>query len=372
MLMKPVLITSLLLLITPFLLSQPGAADLQKQIDELRSRIKTLEKENDVLKSESRSNDSISYCILRSEIFEAFTNVSQLDFNFKNTADKIAVTGLFTKLMQANNPTSDILGFRFTEIIYSSSEKHFKNVLKDEKDKKRFSQVVTKIIDNPVVSTLASTNPVTSVMASIISVIAGFTTSQAEVEKEGGRIKNVTVEQQDAFDNRGISAFRNDLKIYVDFYDALIISSRDYLDGLNALDRKYSYLIQSVTNYKTELYAGLDFTESKLLIQLANLLPDPAAEGINFIEIIYAPKIQKSQLLARKYPVLQQAVISFKKEYNTLLYNFLSDYIKTLKTAKDFPDGDIDKTKTEELINDIETFINSQKSQEKEELDAFK
>lgn len=370
--MKPIVITSLLLLITGILLCQPGDAKLQKQLDELRSRIKSLEKENGELKSDSRSNDSLTYCMLRSEIFEAFTNVSQLDFNFRNTADKIAVTGLFTKLMQANNPTSDILGFRFTEIIFSSSEKHFKNLLKDEKDKKRFSQVVSKIIDNPVVSALTSTNPVTSVVASIISVVAGFTTSRAEVEKEGGRIKNVTVEQQDTFENKGIIAFRNELKVYIDFYDALIIASRDYLEGLNALDRKYSYLIRSVMDYKTELYDNLDFNESKLLMQLAKLLPDASAKGINFSDIIHDPKIQKSQALARKYPILKQSVISFKKEYNTLLFNFLSDYIKTLKTAKDFPDSDIDKTKTEELVNDIQTFINSQMCKEQEELDAFR
>jgi hypothetical protein len=370
--MKPVLITSVLLLISPCLFGQPGATDMQKQLDELRSRIKTLEKENDELKTESRSNDSVAYCLLRSEIFEAFTNVSQLDLNFKNTADKIAVTGLFTKLMQANNPTSDILGFRFTEIIISSSEKHFKNILKDEKDKKRFSQVVSKIIDNPVVSSLVSTNPVSSVVASIISVVAGFTTSRAEVEKEGGRIKNVTVDQQDAFENKAIAAFRDDLQIYIDFYDALIIASKEYLECLNQLDRKYAYLVKSVTDYKAELYTELGFNESKLLMQLAKLLPDPAVKGINFCDIIHDPKIQKSQLLARKYPVLQQSVISFKKEYNTLLFNFLSDYIKTLKTAKDFPDGNIDKSKTDELINDIETFINSQKSKEEEELDAFR
>jgi hypothetical protein len=370
--MKPVLIIALFLLCSFGLQCQPGPGDMQKQLDELRSRIRTLEKENGALKSDSRSKDSVAYCLLRSEIFEAFTNVSQLDFNFKNTADKIAVTGLFTKLMQANNPTSDILGFRFTEIIFSSSEKHFKNVLKDEKDKKRFSQVVSKIIDNPVVSTLAGTNPVTSVVASIISVVAGFTTSRAEVEKEGGRIKNVSVDQQDAFENRGIASFRNELKVYIDFYDALIIVSKEYLEGLTQLDRKYSYLIQSVKDYKAELYGELAFNESKMLMQLAKLLPDASSKGVNFNEIIHDQKIQKSQLLSRKYPILQQSVISLKKEYNTLLFNFLSDYIKTLKTAKGFPDGDIDQTKTDELVNDIETFINSQKSKEQEDLDAFR
>lgn len=370
--MKPVTIALLFVLARAIILGQPAATDLQKQVDELRSRIKSLEKENEVLKSENRANDSTVYCLLRSEIFEAFTNVSQLDFDFKNTTDKIAVTGLFTKLMQANNPTSDILGFRFSEIIFTASEKHFKDVLKNEGDKRRLSQVICKIIENPVVSSLANTNPVTSVVAAIISCVAGFTTSRAVVEKDGGRIKDITVEQQDVVDNRGISAFRNELKVYIDFYDALIIASREYMEGLDELNRKYAYLSQAVREYKTELYSGIGFNESSLLAQLAKTLPDPAIKGINFSCMIKDPRIRKSRALAGKYPVLQEAVSSFKKEYNTLLFNFLTHYIKTLKMAGEFPDRDIDKAKTDALIADIDSFINSQRSKERGEPDAFR
>ena len=369
--MKPVVISFLLWLTILRIHGQAGSAEIQKQVDELRSRIKSLEKENELLKADGRSSDSVVYCAMRSEIFEAFTNIPQLDFDFKNTADKIAVTGLFTKLMQANNPTSDILGFRFTEIIFSASEKHFKEVLKDERDKKRFSQVISKIIENPVVSSLANTNPVTSVVATIISTVAGFTTSRVELDKEGGRIKDVSLNQQDIFDNKNITAFRHELQVYIDFYDALINASRDYLDGLENLNAKYAYLIQSVNNYKTELYTELDIKESNLLMTLSNLLPDPALAGIDYNSIIYDPKIRKSLQLAGKYPVLHLAVSDFKKEYNTLLYNFLSNYLKTLKTAKNFPDCDIDKAKTDSLISDIEIFISTQKSKEREELDAF-
>jgi hypothetical protein len=370
--MKPVLIAAFLLLTSFNLHSQPGAEDLQKQVAELRARIKTLEKEKDLLKSQERSNDSVTYCALRSEIFEAYTNIPQLDFDFKNTAEKIAVTGLFAKLMQANNPTSDILGFRFTEVIFSSAEKHFKETLKEEKDKKRFSEVITKVIDNPVVSALANTNPITSVVSSIISIIAGFTTSRVELGKEGGRIKDVSVDQKDAFDNRSISAFRNELQVYIDFYDALILASAEYLEGLEDLNGKYAYLILSVKDYKTQLYTGLDVKESNVLIKLSRLLPDPATHDINFSAFIQDPRIQKTRHLAGIYPLLHQNVNDFKKEYNTLLFNFLSDYINTLKTAKNFPDGDIDKSKTDDLITDIESFINSQKSKEREDLDAFK
>jgi hypothetical protein len=249
-----------------WLQAQPGTIELQKQLDDLRSRIRSLEKENDQLKTGNRTGDSAEYASIRAEIFEAITNIPQLDFNFTNTTDKIAVTGLFTRLMQANNPSSDILGFRFSEIIFSACEKHFKDVLKDEKDKKRFSLVIGKIIDNPVVSSLANTNPVTSVVAAIISTIAGFTTNKVELEKEGGKIKDVSVEQQDAFENRNLAGFRKELQVYIDFYDALIVASSLYLKGLDDLKGKYANLANSVEDYKTSFYHELGLDEDNYLI----------------------------------------------------------------------------------------------------------
>lgn len=358
--MKAVIILSAVIFISSCALGQTAAGDLQKQLDELKSRLKTIEKENAMLRMQNRTEDSLAYCVLRDEIFSACTHLPQLDFDYKSTAEKIAVTGLFTKLMQANNPTSDILGFRFTEVIFTSADKHFKSVLKEGHDKTRFTQVIGKIIDNPVVTSLANTNPVTSVVAAIISTIAGFTTTRVNLEKEGGKVQDVSVVQDDVFDQKCIAGFRNELQVYIDFYDALIIASSDYLEGLESLDAKYAYLVKSVSDYKSEFYSTLDVRENNLLVKLSKSLPDPALKKIDYQSIFNDPAIRKSQLLARKFPVIQQAVSDFKKDYNTLLFKYLETYIITLKMAGDFPDGDIDKEKTGDLIKDIEAFIQSQ------------
>jgi hypothetical protein len=362
--MKAVIIISAVILISSCALCQVTAGDLQKQMDELKSRLKAIEKENEMLKMQNRIEDSLAYCVLRDEIFGACTHLPQLDFDYKRTAEKIAVTGLFTKLMQANNPTSDILGFRFTEVIFTSAEKHFSTALKEDHDKTRFTQVIGKIIDNPVVTSLANTNPVTSVVAAIISTIAGFTTTRVNLQKEGGKVQDVSVVQDDVFDQKCIAAFRNELQVYIDFYDALIIASSDYLEGLESLDAKYAYLVKSVSDYKSELYYALDLKESNLLVRLSKSLPDPAIKKIDYQSIFNDPAIRKGQLLARKFPVLQQAVSDFKKDYNALLFKCLETYINTLKMAGDFPDCDIDKEKTGDLIKDIELFIESQGNNE--------
>ena len=369
--MKPVILAYGIILISLQLFCQPDVTDLQKQLDDLKSRIKSLEKENELLKAGNRSADSMVYCVLREEIFEAYTNLPQLDFDFKRTSEKIAVTGLFTKLMQANNPSSDILGFRFTEVIFAASDRYFSNTLKDERDKRRFTQVIGKIIDNPVVTSLANTNPVTSVVAAIISTIAGFTTSRVDIEKDGGKIQDVSVTQVDAFDQKSIASFRNELQVYIDFYDALTIASSEYLQGLEQLDIKYSFLVKSVNDYKSELYSTIEGSENNQISRLSRLLPDPSMKKIDYQAICNDPAIHRSQLLARKFPVLQKAVSDFKKDYNSLLFKYLDTYIITLQSAHEFPDSEIDKSKTDELITDIKAFIENQKSNEESELNAF-
>ncbi len=346
-----------LICIPAIISAQPTTADLQKQVNELRSKLKSLEKENASLMAQNRSDDSLRYCTLRNEIYDAFSNLPQLDFDFKNTSDQIEVTGLFTKLLQANNPTSDILGFRFTDIVFSACEQHFLYALKSEHDRRRFSQVISKIIDNPVISTLANTNPITSVVAAIISTVAGFTTSRVEIDKEGGKVQDVKVSQVDAFDQRNMAAFRNDLQVYIDFYDALIMASSAYLSGLEELGSKYEFLVSSVNNFKSDLYQTIEIQGNNHILTLSKILPDPTNNEIDYSRIFNDPGIQRCLHLARKFPALQQSVSDFKKDYQSLITKYLESYAGILKTALDFPDTDIDKSKTGELLADIREYI---------------
>ena len=358
--LKVVYLPVMLILPLAGIFGQQTGTELQKQLDELRVRIRTLENENRELSSAGRSSDSITYCQIRTEIFETFAGLGKLDADYRNITEKIEVTGLFSKLLEASNPTSDILGFRFTEIIFKSAEKHLLDALKNEKDKKRFSEVIGKIIDNPVVTTLANTNPVTSVVASIISAIAGFTTSKVDLEKEGGKIRNVTVEQQGAFDNRCINAFHQDLEVYIEFYDAMIITSDEFLKSIDYLRIKYFYLIQYIREYKASLYSAMDINENNMLVRLSSVLPDPASSGLDFHALTLNEHVQKCQSLSGRYSTLQFSVDEFRKEYNIILFRFLTGYRQILETALEFPERDIDNTKTSGLISNINEFISNQ------------
>jgi hypothetical protein len=294
------------------------------------------------------------------EIFEAFNNTRKINFDFMNTTDKIAVTGLFTKLLQANNPTSDILGFRFSETIIKASEKYFKSELKSEKEKVRFGQVVSKLVNNPVISTLANTNPITSVTAAIISTVAGFSTTTVEVEKDGNRIRDVSSETQDAFSQKSIEAFRSEMQPYISFYDALNLSSSKYMSGLDVINQKYTHLKGKVENYKNELYSSLSINDTNTLVKLATILPDPAMHNIDFRKCLKDPGIRQCAVVASKLPFLEQSVKDFRREYDQILLAFLKEYLSALNSAKKLPAASLDQSKIDSLVKDIELFIRSE------------
>lgn len=346
-----------LILILPEADGQSTQGSLLKKINDLELQYINVRVENDRLQSQLRARDSMAYAEIRTNVFEAFTIISQLSSDYTVTTDKIAVTGLFTKLMQANNPTSDILGFRFSETIIKASEKHLKSELSSEREKVRFSQIISKIVNNPVVSTMTSFNPITAVASAIISSVAGFSSTTVEAVKEGNKVRDVQYTTIDAFTQESIEAFREELQPFINFYDALNVASLKYISGIDNLNLRYTFLINQVGFYKNELYASIGCDDKSTFYQLSRMLPDPAVQKINFQHFISDKSIHQCEEIAKKIPGLNQTVQDYKREYDLLLTSLLDEYIKALLTAKNFTPESIDKKKIDALVVDIEMFM---------------
>lgn len=330
---------------------------MQRQIEDLSGRMELLERDNRRLEKELRLRDSIEYTCLRLEIFETYTRMPELYFDFHSTVDKISVTGLFARLMQANNPSSDILGFRFTDIVMKACERHFLAGIEKQKERMRLSQVIGKIINNPIVSSLAGTNPVTSVVAGIISAIAGFSTSEAEVRTEGNRIRGIEISNESVVGQDALSGFTREMQVYITFYDALIRASQNYIEGLNQLKAGYSQLIRSIALYRETLYQDAEVTGDNVMLSLSNLLPDPTVEQLDYAYYLHSEKHRRMLLHAREYPGLRDLVSEFRKEYNALLFTFLNEYLDALGSALAFPEGTVDPARISELEKEIRDFL---------------
>lgn len=340
---------------------QQGNAELQRQLDELKTRVRLLEKENVAFRAGNKAEDSLDYALCRAEIYKIFMHLHKLDGDFQNTSDKIAVTGLFSKLIQAGNPTSAILGFRFTDVIMASVDKHFLQYLKEEKDKKRLINVIGKIMDNPVVTSLANTNPVTSVIASVIHVLSDFSTTSVELKKSGGRVIGAGATEQDIFDNSSIKGFRASLQCYIDFYDGLNRITSEFVQSLDELNNEYSTLNIQIKRFKGDLYNTLNINDEDLLMRLSTALPDPAAGHTVQNKVLIRAIVKDCYLFSERFAFLKNNTNEYMLRYNILLYNFLNNYIKTLDLISDFPDPGIDRSQARELAEEIKSFIKSRK-----------
>ncbi len=345
-----------LLLLTELAAGQ-SVVGVQEQLDDLKGKIRLLEKENQLLRSATRSSDSLKYARARLQVFEAYDNMASLDHEYRHTLEKIALTGLFTKLMQANNPTSDILGFRFIDIIYAAAEKHFVSTLKNEPDKKRFLLILSKIMENPVIGAVTGSNPVTAVAGAIISAVVNFSTVSANFQHDGGKVRDLTINQQDAFSSKSITAFREELQVFITFYDELIAASGRYLEGLSIMEDDLEYLNHQLNDLNRKFRETVPEYGPNQLARLAACLPEPGTPGLDYGKLLGQEFLGGAMELAGDYQQVQESVNRLKLSYNQLLDAFLQDYIKALRSVSLFPEGTISKEKTGELIREIESFL---------------
>jgi len=338
--------------------AQESGNPKQSPYDELKTLCYQIQNENHALRSQVRNRDSLDYAAIRSQIFDAYQSIQKINLEYLSTTDKIAVTGLFTKLLQANNPTSDILGFRFHETILKAAEKHFKNELKSENEKSRFSQIITKLVNNPVISSLANSNPITSVTAAIVSTVAGYSTTAVDINRSGNKIREVSATTTDAFSQKNIDAFRSELQPYIQFYDALNIASQRYLAGLDNISQRHTYLKVTVDTFRDQLYNSLQVDDSNTLIKLASVLPDPGSGKVNFQSHLKDPRVIQCSKVVSGLPPLLLTVQQFRREYDHTLLIFLKEYISALESAKKIPSNQLDQAKIDSLISDIQSFMN--------------
>jgi hypothetical protein len=354
---KQASVFSLLLVISLTTFAQD---DLNLKIKDLEKRISLLVEQDSLFRRTINIEDSVDFLQTRNVIINAVDNAPTLVFNFDKIVENIEINALWTRIVDANNPSSDILGSSFTDVVIKAAEKHFIEAL-DKKDKPRFIDIVNKIVKNPIVSSVLSSNPVTSVVASITNAASDFFTNNIT----GAKIKNLAVDTKNVFDQKKMEAFNNELAPYIKFYDEMIKANEDYYSGLNRLKKKNKYLIESVSNYNVNLLRslGIDITSKIPKSTQANnmFIPNKDKYGLyNYIEIINKPNIRASKSHADKYIVYKLQVDDFQDEYNELLANYLKENKRLLQGAKDIVlTKGFDNLIIEELIGQIDNFIQS-------------
>jgi len=341
-----------------FLLLTFGLFSIQTFGQTTEDKLKDISEQFQMLKQQITSDDSLQYITTKFAILNSIQNGPKLEFNFQKVKDKIKISGLFAKIGKANSPSDDILGVSFVDVVSKAAENHLLASL-PVADRPRFSEIVDKIIKNPIIGSLLNSNPVTSVVASLTNSAANFFNSKIA----GSKFDNAVIESKNLFDQKKIENFNLELAPYISFYDKMLANTDRYVFGLEQLDRKYSFLNNVVKNYNNQLHTTLGVNPN---------IPTPLSsqvESIFFVnkdkygfyeyrKVLSQENIIKTKRNADEYQILNNQVLDFQNDYNELLKNYLFETIKLLNGAKLMKlSKGFNQTKLDSLIAEISDYI---------------
>ncbi|MFM7856146.1 MAG: hypothetical protein ACKO96_30555 [Flammeovirgaceae bacterium] len=321
-------------------------------------KLKEISDQFYLLKRQITTEDSLKYISTKFAILNSIQNGPKLEFDFRQVKDKIKISGLFAKIGKANNPTDDILGVSFVDVVSKAAETHLLASL-PAADRPRFSEIVDKIIKNPIIGSLLNSNPVTSVVASITNSAANFFNSNIA----GTKFDNARIETKNLFDQKKIESFNLELAPYISFYDKMLANTDKYVFGLEQLDRKYNFLNAAVKNYNNNLLSTLGVNPkipTPLSSQVESILVvnKDVYDFYDYKKVLSQENVIKSKRIADDFQILNNQVLDFQNDYNELLKNYLFETIKLLNDAKSMKlSKGFNQAKLDGLIGEISEYI---------------
>lgn len=324
--------------------------NVEEEISSLKAQMEALLQQNKELKDRAANAEKKEANHLIDAILKVIHHGDRLESDFTNLLDQMENDELLIDLAEANNPSSDILGFKFTSIIFKAAIKHFIDKSPVE-DKVRFKDVILNVVQSPLVEVLLTTNPVSWLVSKVVDKVADLTESVKG--KHGTRILTT----KKAIAKNQIDAFTEEMEAYFPFYEALLDASEEYEIRVRELREDNERLEAMVKDY----YSGflkilaLDPTEASapLLRQVQDHFTPTVIDGMaDYRAILEDEKNQQAYQIALKFPDNRQMILEVIAEYQHILSDYLEANIEALNLAKALSEDTIGLEKLENRIKE--------------------
>ncbi len=150
----------------------------------------------------------------------------------------------YKKLLDINNPTSEVLGFQLIEVINKAMEDNLASLSLKDLDKRRLRSQLGNVFEG-----LKRTFPPVQILSSVFSVFSGFSTYNARIEKLSRKADSLVVDVNNPITGAIMQRINQQLAPYIQFYadldrantileNALYqheVQYRDFLEELNIL-----------------------------------------------------------------------------------------------------------------------------------------
>lgn len=320
--------------------------ELEKKLAELESQLTRLLEENKQYKD--RENQALKK--VYNEMIEVITLAveqgDKLESDYKNLQNALKKDDLLIDLTEVNNPKSDVLGFKITTVISNAVSTHFTQNITNDKVKEKFGEIVIRIIKNPLVATILTTNPVTGLVYRVIDKITDFTTNNPL----GMNLRKWREETKGVFEDDKLAAFQSELKKYIDFYDSLLNASEQYEQSAEQLQQKNKSLNSVLENYYSDLLKELGVVPNpgkSNLVQINKILSAQSPEEIR--SVIEKENVVAAYKKAQGFVGLKERYENLSVDYNNILVRFFDAYLEAFQNAEKIGKEDFDPQKLSDL-----------------------
>lgn len=306
-------------------------------IDSLKIHLKYLKD----WKKDISLNETTNYNNNYNNVVNALNIINEVNKTYDALYKDRKTAEAYNILISVNNPESDVLGFKFSDIVLKNVTKKLDNAedLKS-KDKTLFTLGITKLVNG--ISSLI--NP-TSLIGSTINFISSFVPNRVQTALK------------DPLGKDFIDSFKEDLKPYLLYYSTLDRYNGIFNEDLYNLDSKHSNLKRDINNYIRTYVTDINVDLNQPIAAQVNTIFDFANSGRTTFDHSKINSKDEIKRIVQSLPELKSLVSElndYYEDYNRIILQNFNRNIQLLESAKDLPDAKDDSiTKLETTLSEL-------------------
>lgn len=285
-------------------------------------------------------NNNYSKVLYTSQLINDLYNV--VDLIERDKKERIA----YNKISQANNPTSNILGFKLVDVINNSVDETIKEQTVPESKAKPIKSIVGNLV-----LALGKSFPPLQLVSSVVSSVSSMILPEMHLESKNsnGKIKSLSdlriTTSPSSLDTTFIKSFTNRLSPYIAFYLNLNKINLNLEEELDKHSFYYKDMLQRIAQMKKEYgdSTNINLDDITAINSSLNRLMDYNRSGAGGFD--YAAYNSKREIrnVSAMLPDLYDYVKEFydySNEYNYIVTVNIENNKEQLKAALQLPKSD--------------------------------
>ncbi|HEX7845831.1 MAG TPA: hypothetical protein VF476_08545 [Chitinophagaceae bacterium] len=321
--------------------------DLSTEITKLKEMVRQLQ-ENEL------QSDKIKYQKNYQLIINGLETIKEMQQGIMEITGARSQNILYKKLIDINNPTSEVLGFQLIDVINKTLEENINAITSlAEGDKKRLKGQTSGLFEG-----LKRAFPPLQIITGAFSAISSFTTYKTRVEKIGRKADSIIVDVTNPITQEVIGRMSGNLQPYIVFYNELNKVNAVFENALYQHEVEYKDFIEEVSLLRQAIEKRINLGESvsSQVVELFDLT-NSSAQDFNYKSKLENEPIRELVGNCVNVFELVDRYKKFTNDFVTIQDDFYRSNLELLsKKAKYLPYKDV--AKIDQLITDLDLLKN--------------